>query len=499
MIDAQPVITNEGYVEIKMNFETSDIVASGSDADRLTPQFTQRSLNTVARIQDGVTSVVAGINQEQKGDSRAGVPVLGMLPFVGRLFTTPRQESRQSDVIITVTPHIIRSAGITQKDNYAIQGPSTQGGLNQSIEDVVNRAQIEEDQERRMIAQQQSPGVPLDTPASGQLSQPAGLNNQQQRPGFNTQPAGFNNQQRPGAGNKQGIQPVNNTKTNKTITAPPGGFNNSTVSLPDVPESPQPETPPVNQGEAGSDNPQAGQAGQAGQDGATPDLSALVTQPTRQVSPATVIPAQRPERVERAIAKIMAEQKARQFTDANQPRREEAQQNEVPQELLAGPKQKVTPATVKSNVSRRTNSGVNFNLSPQPIKEQIGKNFTVTVEVTGQEQMSGATIALKYDASKLQVVTVRDAGMFGPQPDFSYDKKQKGILIVSVKQPQNAMTIANGRLVTVEFSAIGEGQSEIAFNGNDTTARVGSAQIPAGGAATQVIIGRDSVTSSNEK
>src|SRR5262245_54014267 len=222
VIDAQPVITNEGYVEIKMNFETSDIVASGSDADRLTPQFTQRSLNTVARIQDGVTSVVAGVNQESKGDSRAGIPVLGMMPFLGRLFATPRQEARQSDVIITVTPHIVRSAGITPKDFYALVGPPVQGGLNQSIEDVVNRAQIEEDQERRMIAQQQSPGV-LDTPLASPVPQPttqqAGFTSPP-HPGFNAQPV--SNQQRPAAGSQSVIQPVNNTnntKGNKTITA----------------------------------------------------------------------------------------------------------------------------------------------------------------------------------------------------------------------------------------------------------------------------------------
>src|SRR5262249_17531808 len=179
VIDAQPVITNEGYVGIKMKFETSDGCAFGSDAQNLTPVFTQRSLNTVARIQDGVTSVVAGVNQESKGDSRAGIPVLGMVPFLGRLFTTPRQDARQSDVIITVTPHIVRSAGITQKDYYAILGPPTQGGLNQSIEDVVNRAQIEEDQERRMVAQQQSPGVPLDSPVTAPNALPA---SNQQRP-----------------------------------------------------------------------------------------------------------------------------------------------------------------------------------------------------------------------------------------------------------------------------------------------------------------------------
>jgi hypothetical protein len=48
VIEAKPTVTNAGYVEIEMKFETSDIVSSGSDATNLTPSFTQRSLNTTA-------------------------------------------------------------------------------------------------------------------------------------------------------------------------------------------------------------------------------------------------------------------------------------------------------------------------------------------------------------------------------------------------------------------------------------------------------------------
>src|SRR5262245_53117921 len=204
VIKAKPTITTEGYVEIKMNFESSDVVASGGDVQNLTPTFTQRSLNTVARIQDGVTAVVAGVNQDVKGDSRAGLPVLGMLPLLGRLFATPRQESRQTDVIITVTPHISRFAGITTKDYLALTGPPQQGGMNQSIEDVVNRAQVEEEQEQRLIAEQQGLGAPgVGVPAS--TSQPANFNNQQ-RP-IVTQPANYNGQQSPGAGLQPSIQP----------------------------------------------------------------------------------------------------------------------------------------------------------------------------------------------------------------------------------------------------------------------------------------------------
>jgi general secretion pathway protein D len=140
----------------------------------------------VARIQDGVTAVVAGVNQDTKGSSRSGLPVVGMLPLVGRLFATPRQESRQTDVIITVTPHIVRSAGITAEDYLAHIGPPAQGGMNQSIEDVINRAQVEEEQEQRIIAEQQSPGGA----PNQQLAPVPGA------PAQNTQAANFNNQQR---------------------------------------------------------------------------------------------------------------------------------------------------------------------------------------------------------------------------------------------------------------------------------------------------------------
>jgi len=168
VIEAKPTVTNAGYVEIEMKFETSDIVSSGSDATNLTPSFTQRSLNTTARIQDGVTAVVAGINTESNGNSRASIPVLGMIPILGRFITTPRQDGRQSDLIITVTPHIVRSQGIDSDDHLAKFAGQAQAGPTPSVEDVVFRAQLVEERERRMIAQQ-----PLQGPTSGQGGQVA--------------------------------------------------------------------------------------------------------------------------------------------------------------------------------------------------------------------------------------------------------------------------------------------------------------------------------------
>jgi general secretion pathway protein D len=153
VIDVLPTITNEGYVQIKMKLESSNVEATGSDTN-LTPTFTKRSLSTISRVQDGVTAVVASVKQDNQGDSRATIPVIGLVPILGRLFTTPKQTSSQSDIVITVTPHINRTPGITPNDHLARIAGSQQTGITASIEEVLYRAQAEEEQERRLISQQ---------------------------------------------------------------------------------------------------------------------------------------------------------------------------------------------------------------------------------------------------------------------------------------------------------------------------------------------------------
>jgi general secretion pathway protein D len=158
VIDVTPTITNEGYVQVKMKLESSNVEASAADAT-LTPSFTKRSLATISRVQDGVTAVVASIKQDNKGDSRATIPVIGMIPILGRLFSTPRQTNNKSDIVITVTPHISRAAELKPDDHLARFAGTQQGGATMTIEEVVFQAEAEEEEERRRIARR-SPILP---------------------------------------------------------------------------------------------------------------------------------------------------------------------------------------------------------------------------------------------------------------------------------------------------------------------------------------------------
>ena len=202
VIDVTPTITNEGYVQVKMKLESSNVESGGSDA-ALTPSFTKRQLTTVSRVQDGVTAVVASVKQDNKGDSRVTIPGIGSIPIFGRLFTTPRQTSSQSDIVITVTPRIIRPAEIKPEDHYAKLSGTQQASLTQSIEEVIFRAEAEEDQERRLISRQ-----PLTPPTAPGADAPNNIQNTSNSQNASIQNASGRNASGEKAPNVQASAPV---------------------------------------------------------------------------------------------------------------------------------------------------------------------------------------------------------------------------------------------------------------------------------------------------
>jgi type II secretory pathway component GspD/PulD (secretin) len=61
-------------------------------------------------LRDGETTVMGGLTQAERTEARSGIPLLQDLPLIGRLFRVVREQEIQQDLIILVTPHIVRSA-----------------------------------------------------------------------------------------------------------------------------------------------------------------------------------------------------------------------------------------------------------------------------------------------------------------------------------------------------------------------------------------------------
>ena len=112
-IDITPRTHHDDNVSLTMQLEISSISGTGFGG---LPTFGSRSINTTIRLRDGETSMLAGLIRDDERDVLSGIPGLSSLPLVGRLFAYNRTETQETDIILTLTPHIIRVLNLTEAD-----------------------------------------------------------------------------------------------------------------------------------------------------------------------------------------------------------------------------------------------------------------------------------------------------------------------------------------------------------------------------------------------
>jgi type II secretory pathway component GspD/PulD (secretin) len=74
------------------------------------PVLDVRELDTVVRLSDGETLVIAGLMRQEEREQLSSVPVLGGIPFLGALFRNTHQQRRNSELVIFLTPHVVDEA-----------------------------------------------------------------------------------------------------------------------------------------------------------------------------------------------------------------------------------------------------------------------------------------------------------------------------------------------------------------------------------------------------
>ncbi|HPC83202.1 MAG TPA: secretin N-terminal domain-containing protein [Thermoanaerobaculaceae bacterium] len=116
-IDLEPRVHHNNEVTMKLKVEVSEL---GDKVDvgggNMQPKIGTRSIDSVIRLKDGETSMLAGLLKYRKGTSRSGLPFLADLPIVGPLFRGNTADLTQTELVLTITPHIIRNPNITEED-----------------------------------------------------------------------------------------------------------------------------------------------------------------------------------------------------------------------------------------------------------------------------------------------------------------------------------------------------------------------------------------------
>jgi general secretion pathway protein D len=112
-IDITPRMHHDDAVSLALKVELSSI--SGKGFGDL-PTFGSRQINTVIRLKDGETNMLAGLIRDEERTSLAGIPGLSDIPVIGRLFAYNRKETQETDIILTLTPRIVRVLNLTAED-----------------------------------------------------------------------------------------------------------------------------------------------------------------------------------------------------------------------------------------------------------------------------------------------------------------------------------------------------------------------------------------------
>jgi len=112
-IDITPRTHHDDDVSLQLKIAVTNISGTGFGG---LPTFGNREITTVIRLRDGETNMLAGLIRDEERHSLDGLPGLSDLPLVGHLFGHTTKSITQTDVILTLTPHIIRVLDLSEAD-----------------------------------------------------------------------------------------------------------------------------------------------------------------------------------------------------------------------------------------------------------------------------------------------------------------------------------------------------------------------------------------------
>jgi len=108
-LDVEPNIYLRDEVAIKVGLEVSNITQTLNISGTVAYQLGTRNAATVLQIKNGETAILAGLIQDDDRVSAQKVPGLGDIPIVGRLFRNQTDDREKTEIILLITPRIVRS------------------------------------------------------------------------------------------------------------------------------------------------------------------------------------------------------------------------------------------------------------------------------------------------------------------------------------------------------------------------------------------------------
>lgn len=108
ILKVTPRVNDSGLIILEIQQEVSQ-VSQDATAGTLTPTITKRIIDTTAAVASGQTMALGGLIQNNKTNTKVGVPGLSAIPFLGALFRYTTDTVTRSELLVLVSPRIIRT------------------------------------------------------------------------------------------------------------------------------------------------------------------------------------------------------------------------------------------------------------------------------------------------------------------------------------------------------------------------------------------------------
>jgi general secretion pathway protein D len=116
-IDLEPRVHHNKEISLKLQIEISQVTGRvDAGGGQTQPIIGTRTIESTIRLKDGETNFLAGLIRTDESSGETGIPGISDIPVLGKIFSRNSSDTRRTDIMLTLTPHIIRTADITEED-----------------------------------------------------------------------------------------------------------------------------------------------------------------------------------------------------------------------------------------------------------------------------------------------------------------------------------------------------------------------------------------------
>ena len=106
-LEIKPLVQANGLVDLQISQQLSEARPTAATSLAGSPTILNRQISTSLTLRDGGSLVMGGLISGNQSSGEQGIPVIGRMPVLGRLFRTDTLQEDRTELLVMVTPYVV--------------------------------------------------------------------------------------------------------------------------------------------------------------------------------------------------------------------------------------------------------------------------------------------------------------------------------------------------------------------------------------------------------